>query len=124
MHTRLINITVDCRDVLRVASFWSTVLGRPLDADSGEVFASVGGRDPERIDPAWYFTLVPEEKAAKNRVHVDLHSDDPTYVDQLVDLGATVLGEHEMAGGHRWTVFHDPEGNEFCASTTVFTGWT
>ncbi len=31
----------------------------------------------------------------------------------IVDLGATVLGEHEVPG-LRWTVRADPEGDEFC----------
>ena len=48
------NITFDCTDVLRVARFWSAVLERPLDERSGEHFASIGGADPERIEPALY----------------------------------------------------------------------
>ena len=125
MVLRVGNITFDCDDVLRVASFWSAALGRPLDERSSAVFASIGGADGAREEPAWYFTKVPESKQAKNRVHLDLTSSDPGAVDQLVALGATVLGQHEVPGGsHRWTVMRDPEGNEFCVAAKSFTGWT
>jgi hypothetical protein len=122
---KLGNITFDCDDVLLVARFWSAVLERPLDERSNERFASIGGTDPQRVEPAWYFTKVPELKHAKNRVHVDVTSPDPDAVPRLVALGATVVGEHEVPGGsHRWTVMVDPEGNEFCFADKSFTGWT
>jgi hypothetical protein len=122
---KVANITFDCRDVLRVARFWSAVLDRPLDERSSEQFASIGGTDPERAQPAWYFARVAEAKEAKNRVHLDLTSPDPDAVERLVALGATVVGEHEVPGGsHPWTVMRDPEGNEFCVAAKSFTGWT
>jgi Glyoxalase-like domain len=106
-----------------VATFWSTVLGRPLDCGGSELFASIGGTDAMRAEPAWYFTKVPEPKQAKNRVHLDLTTPDPSAVDDLLALGATVVGEHEVPGGsHRWTVMRDPEGNEFCVAAKSFTG--
>lgn len=124
MVLRLGNITFDCDDVLEVATFWSAALGRPLDKGSSELFASIGGGDAARAEPAWYFSKVPEPKPAKNRVHLDLTNPDPSAVDELVALGATVLGEHEVPGGsHRWTVMRDPEGNEFCVAVRSFTGW-
>ena len=124
MLLRVGNITFDCNDVLRVARFWSAVLGRPLDERSSEDFASIGGADGARAQPAWYFAKVPEPKQAKNRVHLDLTTPDPSVVSELVALGATVIGEHEVPGGsHRWTVMQDPEGNEFCVAAKSFTGW-
>src|SRR5215469_15457845 len=72
MPARVGNISFDCDDVLKMAAFWSAALGRPLDAGSSEVFASIGGTDPARQEPAWYFNKVPEPKRAKNRVHIDL----------------------------------------------------
>lgn len=123
MNLRVGNIAFDCDDVLKVASFWSAALDRPIDRGSSEFFASIGGADAERVQPAWYFTKVPEPKRAKNRVHLDLVSPDPSVVSRLVDLGASVVGEHEMPGGHRWTVMQDPEGNEFCVAAKSFTGW-
>lgn len=87
---------VDCDDVLRVARFWSTVLARPLDKGSGALFASIGGTDGERREPAWHFTKVPEPERGKNRVHLDLVSPQPSAVEDLVGLGATVIAEHRM----------------------------
>jgi predicted enzyme related to lactoylglutathione lyase len=124
MALKLGNIAFDCDDVLKVATFWSTVLERPLDRGSSELFASIGGADGDRVQPAWYFAKVPEPKQAKNRVHLDLTTPDPSAVEQLVQLGASVVGEHEVPGGsHRWTVMRDPEGNEFCVAAKSFTGW-
>jgi len=121
---RVGNITFDCDDALSVASFWSAALGRPLDPDSGPHFASIGGGDADRVEPAWYFEKVPEPKAAKNRMHVDLVDPDPEAVERLVSLGASVVAEHKLGGGssHGWTVMQDPEGNEFCIASKSFTG--
>jgi hypothetical protein len=47
---------------------------------------------------------------AKNRVHLDLRSDDSeAELTRLIDLGARVIASHETL-----TVLADPEGNEFC----------
>src|SRR5436305_9426508 len=94
MAAKIGNIAFDCDDVLKLAAFWSAVLGRPLDKGSSEVFASIGGADAERGEPAWYFNKVPEPKRAKNRVHVDLVDPDPSAAGKLVRLGATVTGKH------------------------------
>jgi hypothetical protein len=53
---------------------------------------------------------VPEPKAVKNRVHLDLLTDS---IETLVALGATVRPEQDDED--RWTVMLDPEDNEFCA---------
>lgn len=122
MAARLGNIAFDCDDVLKLAAFWSAVLGRPLDKGSSELFASIGGTDGERREPAWYFNRVREPKQAKNRVHIDLVNPDRNAVKELVRLGATVIGEHRISG-HGWTVMQDPEGNEFCIAAKAFTGF-
>jgi predicted enzyme related to lactoylglutathione lyase len=124
MTARVGNIAFDCDDVLQVAAFWSAVLGRPLDKGGSTAFASIGGADPARREPAWYFNKVAEPKRGKNRVHLDLVDPDPLAIDELVRLGATVIAEHGLPGGtHRWTVLQDPEGNEFCIAAKSFTGW-
>ena len=122
MAARLGNITFDCGDVLKLAAFWSAVLGRPLDKGSSESFASIGGTDGERREPAWYFNKVREPKQAKNRVHIDLVNPDRNAVKELVRLGATVIGKHRISG-HGWTVMQDPEGNEFCIAAKAFAGF-
>ncbi len=122
MAAQVGNITFDCDDVMKVAQFWSDALGRPLDAGSAPVFASIGGGDADRVQPAWYFEKVPEQKQCKNRMHLDLIDPDPSAVERLVGLGATVVAKHNIGAQHSWTVMQDPEGNEFCIAAKSFTG--
>ena len=64
--------------------------------------------------PNLLFLQVPEAKAGKNRLHLDLVvSDVKSAVDSALDLGARPA-EGELAGPFPWTVMLDPEGNEFC----------
>ena len=62
---------------------------------------------------------VPEPKAGKNRMHLDLRV--PTLEPELARL--TVLGAEVLTpepideDGFRWVVMADPEGNEFCVGT-------
>lgn len=124
MAARVANVALDCDDVPKVAEFWSKALGRPIDVGASREFASIGGTDADRVEPAWYFNRVPEPKRAKNRVHIDLVDPDPNAVEELVRSGATVGSKHRLApGGHHWTVLQDPEGNEFCVAAKAFTGW-
>ncbi len=65
---------------------------------------------------------VPEPRAGKNRVHIDLGAEDREQeVKRLVALGATEQAQHEVPG-FAWTVLSDPEGNEFCVSGS-HDGW-
>ena len=59
------------------------------------------------------FIQVPEERAAKNRLHLDLASADwSAEVDRVVGLGAKRVGEFDEYGAH-WVTLADPEGNVF-----------
>ncbi|MGA8757732.1 MAG: hypothetical protein WB611_15615 [Stellaceae bacterium] len=49
----------------KIAAFRSAVLGRPLNKGSNKLFASIGGADAKRPEPAWYFNKVPEPNQAK-----------------------------------------------------------
>ena len=52
----------------------------------------------------------------KNRVHIDINMLDGAEMARLQRLGARVLQEiRDAAGGLKWTILADPEGNEFCA---------
>ena len=65
-------------------------------------------------DMAFLFLAVPEPKTAKNRLHLDLETDDrAAEVARLVELGATHVADHDE-WGISWSVLTDPEGNEFC----------
>jgi hypothetical protein len=119
MVFRVGNITFDCDDVMTMARFWSAVTGRAIDDGSSDDFASIGGTDTRRTEPAWYFNKVSEPKRSKNRVHLDLINPDPSAVDSLLELGASVVQRIDW-GFHGWTVLEDPEGNEFCVATKAF----
>jgi hypothetical protein len=107
MTPTLSTVTVDCADALAVARFWSAVLDRPLPEDANSGYAQLAGQ------PALSFISVPEAKAVKNRVHLDLDVEDlEAEVDRLIGLGAKRLGDFDEQG-FRWTTLADPEGNEF-----------
>ncbi|MEF3114427.1 VOC family protein [Streptomyces chrestomyceticus] len=64
------------------------------------------------------FQDVPEGKAGKNRLHIDVHSE-PGGLDALVvrleKLGATRVRKVDQELEGQWWLMRDPEGNEFCA---------
>lgn len=123
MPPRIGNIALGCDDVLEVARFWSAALDRRLDLASDSEFASIGGDDAGRSEPAWYFEKVPDTNVAKNRMRIDLVDPDPASVQRLESLGASVIARHQIGGGrHRWTVMQDPEGKEFCIAEEALTG--
>ena len=100
-------ITFDCDDAAALATFWSTLLRRPVEDGASRDYASIAG------PPAWAFLRVPEGKTAKNRVHPDLDVLDlGAAVDRAVALGAKHVADVEE-DGTRWTTLVDPEGNEF-----------
>ncbi len=115
MSLGLAHITFDSAEPARLAAFWAAALGRPVDPVDEEAsgfFASLDDHVPDR--PSWFFIRVPERKAGKNRVHVDLTAADrEAEVARLVALGATACSEHDEWGAV-WTTMLDPEGNEFC----------
>ncbi|PXY27298.1 VOC family protein [Prauserella muralis] len=122
---RLRDVVFDCRHAASLARFWAAALDgyvvAPYDADELQRLRGLGITDPEDDPsvlveptaggrPRLFFNRVPEAKAGKNRVHIDLDTDDlAAEIERLCGLGATVLAEH--AGQ---VVLADPEGNEFC----------
>jgi hypothetical protein len=104
-------VTVDCADPAALAEFWGTVLGRPVTADTPDS-AAVEAVDPA-AGPRMFFQKVPEVKQVKNRLHLDLVTDQhDQQAARLAGLGATQLAEFSYPS-LRWTTFADPEGNEF-----------
>jgi hypothetical protein len=64
------------------------------------------------------FNRVPEPKKEKNRLHVDIHTDQgqrEATVARLQEHGATLV-RHVKEPGGEWSVLTDPEGNEFCVA--------
>ncbi|MFF2659484.1 VOC family protein [Kitasatospora sp. NPDC058032] len=111
MSLRVYQIAVDAHDPAALARFWVEALGwSVLLENANEV---VVGAD-EHSWPGLVFLPVPEEKAGKNRLHLDLSPDDQeAEVARLIALGAVPVdvGQSAEVG---WRVLADPEGNEFC----------
>jgi hypothetical protein len=121
---RLHDIVFDSRHPASLARFWAAALDdyqvAPYDEEELQRLAEKGIDDPEDDPtvlveagpgrPRYFFVRVPEDKTAKNRVHLDVRADDPAAeVARLVELGAVAVQEYEG-----WVQMADPEGNEFC----------
>jgi predicted enzyme related to lactoylglutathione lyase len=111
---RISHIAFDCSDATELARFWAAVMGWDVSPDSTADLAAAGGPNRAPDAPPMLFNRVPEEKIAKNRVHIDLETDDlPAETRRLLGLGARFIHE-KLEYETRWTTFADPEGNEFC----------
>ncbi len=138
-----VQVTFDCADPDRLATFWASALGYrkddpPEGYESWEAFLKANGVpeeewnsasaiiDPDGVGPRIYFQRVPEPKTVKNRLHLDVNvgggrgtpADERTRrvyaeADRLAGEGATKVGVHDD-DGEFWVVMTDPEGNEFC----------
>ena len=107
------SIVIDCADIKRQSAFWAEALGYEVVFEAADEVAIA---KDERTEPGLVFVPVPEGKAVKNRLHIDLNPDDQAAeVVRLESLGAkrVDIGQGEV----RWVVMADPEGNEFCVLT-------
>lgn len=150
--SRQVQITFDAADPAALSRFWAEALGYVHPGPPGvELPAGVDPlaawdefldrlgvpeeernsrsaiEDPAGHGPRVFFQRVPEGKASKNRVHLDVRAAPGLEGDErmaaleaeatrLVTLGAKRLQRFEpeppMSNG--WLVMTDPEGNEFC----------
>jgi hypothetical protein len=141
-------VTIDARDPARLAEFWAQALGYlpvpPVEPETtwwAHYRRRLGGDDafedrlfdPEGLRPPLWFQEVPEVKAGKNRLHLDLYAtgrDDnldfrervarvDAKVDELVAHGASVakrFRDEDPDDAYYFVVMLDPEGNEFCVA--------
>jgi predicted enzyme related to lactoylglutathione lyase len=105
-------VTFDCVDPQRVARFWSALVGRePGPSADGWVYLGERG-DPQ---PRLVFQPVPEPKAGKVRIHLDVTVDDIDAAVELVTaLGGRFTGERHDYDEGAVVVMADPEDHEFC----------
>lgn len=108
-----IGLVLDCHEPAALAEFWSAALDY---VNVGDVGAYVVLLPNGRPGPKLLLQRVPEPKAVKNRMHLDIDAADiEAEADRLEALGAhraqpEPLHEH----GTNWILMTDPEGNEFC----------
>ena len=125
MGSRLTEIVIDCRDPVAQAAFWAAVLGyHVVRTGEGQTEIAAWPQEPADlaeqvrrapIAPALVFVAVPEAKAVKNRLHLDIRPVGGSHqaeVERLVALGARPADVGQ--GSQPWAVLADPEGNEFC----------
>ena len=134
-------IAVDCAEPHRLVRFWAEALGYEVEDNSEQVAQMIAAGYATEADtlvvdgrrvwpdvacrdtsgdgrPRLLFQRVPEPKATKNRIHLDLHvgaDRREAEVERLVALGAVRTGEGRQ-GPHEWVVMADPEGHEFCVA--------
>jgi hypothetical protein len=131
MTSRFSELIVDAHDLRKLADFWCAVLDYKIIEEREDVI-EIGpeelsaGWGPEFIEawkarlrggpsaPTIVFVPVPEHKAVKNRIHIDVSPLDSQEeeVERLLSLGGSKadIGQGDV----HWTVMRDPEGNEFC----------
>lgn len=122
-------VTFDCADPDRLAGFWAAALGFKRSeppagySDWGGYLTSIGVPESKWgdwsviVDPVGnssriFFQRVPEPKAVKNRVHLD--------IDITTGMGTPIKERRRLVERvHQYhgyfVILLDPEGNEFCA---------
>jgi catechol 2,3-dioxygenase-like lactoylglutathione lyase family enzyme len=127
MALKWYSVVVDCRDLHAQARWWADVLDWQLVFESDNEAAIIPKHEQDRrmsaeewtkVGPWLVFVSVPEGKAVKNRLHIDLapHSTDDrdALIAALLARGATKVDVGQDDSMVSWTVLADPEGNEFC----------
>ena len=113
---RIENLSIDTTEPARLASFWESALGwrRTYERDDEVVLEPPAGSQEDGVVPDLLFLRVPEEKAGKNRLHLDLRPlDQAAEVARLEQLGAR-RADVGQGPDVSWVVMADPDGNEFC----------
>ncbi|HEY8217297.1 MAG TPA: VOC family protein [Acidimicrobiia bacterium] len=114
-----LDLVLDCAAPQELEGFWRDALGYRTYYSS-EAHVILVPNDDSHASPL-VLQQVPEPRIGKNRMHVDLVTDDvEDEVDRIVGLGATRLHEGiQSAGPVRWVTLADPVGNELCVCTGV-----
>ena len=116
MSIRVQCLCIDAHDTTAQARFWADALGWRMTHESADecVLEPPEGSREENVVPDLLFLKVPEAKAVKNRLHLDLRPDNQAAeVARLVGLGARRV-DVGQSSSVSWVVLADPEGNEFC----------
>ena len=113
-----VDLVLDCAEPAKLVEFWREALDyREYFTDTSfAVLVPKEGNAPPLV-----LQGVPEAKAGKNRMHLDIVVDDiEQEIKRLEALGASRLDEgHQHFGDTKWVRMADPEHNEFCVCTGV-----
>jgi predicted enzyme related to lactoylglutathione lyase len=111
MDVRVAMVVIDCADPLALSDFWAKATGYAMQ-ESDDRWAWIKAEDGSAVEIG--FQRVPEPKSGKNRVHLDLHTDDEEREAKRIEaLGARRLYVSDNPEDIFITLA-DPEGNEFC----------
>jgi hypothetical protein len=111
-----VELVLDCAEPNGLAPFWREALDYRVHYTDANLVVLV---PKEGIASPLLLQGVPEPKAGKNRMHLDIVVDDiESEANRLQELGAHRIDEGVQSyGGTRWVRMSDPEQNEFCVST-------
>jgi hypothetical protein len=107
-HSRLCTIVIDCRteDLTEAAKFWSSAIGRPVEASENpaeEKYVRLGNGQESVI-------ILLQKVDHPSRVHLDIETDDvESEVARLEKLGAKRIEKVQT-----WWVMEAPTGQRFC----------
>jgi hypothetical protein len=106
------SVVIDCNDFDAMFSFWAAALRYvPREPPEGDFVVL---RDADGTGVNVSISQVPEPRVGKNRLHLDLYTDDQAgEVQRLLALGAK-LHPRVPEEGEDFVVLEDPEGNLFC----------
>ena len=110
-------VGIDVNNLERCAEFWAAVLGVDIVGNLAGVY--IGLQRQHEGAPYVFVQSVPEAKAVKNRVHLDIKVVDVDAAIAKVEtlggrLSRIVEGTDLDPGQRRFAVMTDPDGNEFC----------
>ena len=106
------SVVIDCNDFPRMLEFWQAAL-RYQQREAPEVDWAVLV-DPQGRNVNVSLQKVPEARAGKNRLHLDLYTNDQAKeVERLLQLGAT-RAERPPEPDDDFVLLQDREGNVFC----------
>jgi hypothetical protein len=111
-------LVLDCAEPERLAWFWREA----LDYRDYYTDVTLAVLVPKKgIASPLLLQRVPEPKAGKNRMHLDIVVDDiEAEIQRLQAIGAHRIDEEaQIFGGTRWVRMSDPEQNEFCVSSGI-----
>jgi predicted enzyme related to lactoylglutathione lyase len=107
-------LVVDTTDPERLAPFWCGLLDVEVDATIGDGQFVVLSKTADGLTLG--FQRVPEAKAGKNRLHLDLIVENlDAATTEVESLGGQWLepGTTRDLEGFQWRCMADPDGNEF-----------